>query len=155
MSGNHSSASRQPHTGYTCGIVPPYLLAQLATVRDPQFQAAAAAARRSLLHDRPMREIREVQQLVSTPSIVTVTPGAPPHSAPHPVSSPQRTISDAEGLEVLPGTRVRSEGEPATPDVGVNEAYDGLGHTFALFLEAFSRASIDEIGRASCRERVF
>lgn len=122
-----------------CGIVPPYLLARLATLNDPKFQAAAAAARRSLLHDRPMREVRDVRQLGSTPATPS-TPGTPP------LSTPQRSIYDAAGLETLPGTLVRGEGEPATSDIAATEAYDGLGYTFTMFLDAFSRASIDGAG---------
>jgi len=41
-------------------------------------------------------------------------------------------------------------GEPETGDVSVSEAYDGLGHTFALFWKAFGRDSID--GRAGVLE---
>ncbi|MFT2817780.1 M4 family metallopeptidase [Leifsonia sp. A12D58] len=143
MSGIQSSASRQPHTGHICGIVPPYLLARLATVNDPKFQAAALAARRSLLHDRPMREVRQVQQVQQVQQQIistTSTQGA------QLTSTPQRSIFDAAGRETLPGTLVRSEGEPATSDIAVTEAYDGLGYTFTMFLDAFSRASIDGAG---------
>jgi Zn-dependent metalloprotease len=38
---------------------------------------------------------------------------------------------------------VRSEGDPATGDAAADEAYDGLGATFDLFLEEYGRCSID------------
>ena len=41
---------------------------------------------------------------------------------------------------------VRREGDAPTGDVAVDEAYDGLGATFALFWEAYQRNSIDDAG---------
>ena len=38
-----------PRTHAHCAIVPPYLLARLASLEDPAHQSAAAAARRALL----------------------------------------------------------------------------------------------------------
>jgi Zn-dependent metalloprotease len=62
------------------------------------------------------------------------------------ISRPQRTVSDAARTETLPGRLVRSEGESPVEDEGVNDAYDGLGHTHALYWEVYSRASIDGTG---------
>ena len=60
---------------------------------------------------------------------------------------PQRTIFDCHGLEPPSDPeRVRSEGDPPTDDVTVNEAYDGLGDTYAFFWERFNRDSIDDQG---------
>jgi Zinc metalloprotease (elastase) len=39
---------------------------------------------------------------------------------------------------------VRSEGDPATGDAAADEAYDGLGATYDLFLEEYGRCSIDD-----------
>ncbi|MCC2664534.1 MAG: peptidase thermolysin [Geminicoccaceae bacterium] len=58
----------------------------------------------------------------------------------------QRTIYTARNEEVLPGTAIRAEGAPATGDAAVDEAYDGLGHTFDFFWEVYSRNSIDDEG---------
>ena len=114
------------------GIVPPYLLTQLSTLDREEFREAAEAARRVLAGD-----------LGPNPR-----PTALPSTPPQPVapSSPERTISDAGGTETLPGTAVRHEGEAASDDVAVNEAYDGLGATYELYAEAFDRASIDGAG---------
>lgn len=62
------------------------------------------------------------------------------------LSTPNRFVSDAAGTEILPGRLVRSEGEPPHRDATVNEAYDGLGLTHALFWAVYSRASIDGAG---------
>jgi len=115
------------HSRGSCpGIVPPYLLQHLVASGDADL---AERARRTLVHDsvlrtRPIRPIR--------PAATT--------------AGPQRTIHDAHTGTSLPGEVVRSEGEPATDDQAVNEAYDGLGETWRLFDEAFGRNSIDGNG---------
>jgi Zn-dependent metalloprotease len=72
------------------------------------------------------------------PELPTVLPDAP--------STPDRRISDAEGRETLPGRLVRREGERATGDEAVDDAYDGLGDTHRLFDRVFGRDSIDGSG---------
>jgi Zn-dependent metalloprotease len=47
---------------------------------------------------------------------------------------------------MLPGTPVRSEADPATGDVAVDEAYDGAGVTYDLYWNEFKRNSIDGRG---------
>src|SRR5688572_30198910 len=49
------------------------------------------------------------------------------------VGGKDRVIYDAKNGSSLPGTVVRKEGEGATGDVAVNEAYDGSGITYDLF----------------------
>jgi len=58
----------------------------------------------------------------------------------------RRTIYDAGRGEDLPGRLVRSEGQPPTSDVSVNEAYDGAGQTYDLYHDVFGRNSIDDLG---------
>jgi len=58
----------------------------------------------------------------------------------------QRTIYDAKQGSNLPGSMVRGEGDPASSDPAVNEAYDGCGTTYDLYLNAFGRDSIDNHG---------
>jgi Zn-dependent metalloprotease len=57
-----------------------------------------------------------------------------------------RTIYNAGFGTTLPGTVVRNEGEPPSPDVTVNEAYEGSGYTYDLFMDAYQRNSIDANG---------
>lgn len=61
---------------------------------------------------------------------------------------PLRYIYDAQNRMELPGTRVRSEGEPATGDQAVDEAYEDLGATWTFFYEVFGREAIDNEGGA-------
>jgi Zn-dependent metalloprotease len=111
-------------------IVPPYLLLRIARLKDPRFAAAADAARRSALHDLPFRSTRE--RLTAAMPAGAVKP-----------SGLLRTIFDGGNSEALPGREVRSEGEAATGDAAVNEAYDGLGSTDALFRSEYARAGVD------------
>ena len=115
------------------GIVPPYLLQHLARLDRDDLRPAVQAAQRSLRADLRPRP---------------AGPGILPESASVPVSpsAPDRTISDAGGGETLPGQVVRREGDQPDGDVAVDEAYDGLGATYALFADVFGRASVDGAG---------
>jgi Zn-dependent metalloprotease len=62
------------------------------------------------------------------------------------VGAKERIIYDAKNGSGLPGTVVRREGDPATTDVAVNEAYDGSGLTYDLFSNVYQRNSIDGNG---------
>ena len=117
------------------GIVPPYLLARIAELDDERFATAAQAARHALRYDEPRRAARLNFSLdASNNLVVELTDG------------PNRTIADAQNAETLPGTVVREEGDEPTGDIAVDEAYDGLGATFALFSEVYERNSIDGAG---------
>lgn len=115
------------------GIVPPYLLIRLSELDRDDLREASEAARRALSADLRPR-----------PGGPTALPTRPP--APVPPTTPDRTIGDAEGTEVLPGRTVRGEGDAPTGDLATDEAYDGLGATYDLLAEAFGRASIDGAG---------
>ncbi len=52
----------------------------------------------------------------------------------------------AENGNTLPGKLVRSEGDPASSDPSVNEAYDGAGLTYDLFWRVYGRDSLDGQG---------
>lgn len=67
-----------------------------------------------------------------------VTPPAP--------ATPHRSVHDAEHGTKLPGVLRRGEGQPTHSDESVNEAYDGLGATWALLHEAYGRNSLDDAG---------
>src|SRR5262249_36251345 len=72
-------------------------------------------------------------------------------AAPRPVlaaAPPQvhRSIYTAKNTQTQPGTLVRSEGQGASGDQEGDEAYAGLGATFALYLKNYQRNSIDDHG---------
>lgn len=117
------------------GIVPPYLLARLANLEDPAHRAAAEAARQALAQLEPLHAAR------------SAAPTGPPRGAGTAVVlALRRTISDAGGTQTLPGEPVRREGGSPTGDIAVDEAYEGLGATYALFSEVYGRSSIDDAG---------
>lgn len=124
-------------------ILPPYLLEKVAACTYPEMEHAASAARRSLLHDAPLRDLGDRSLATAAPS-----PGLPATDSTEPGEDPavRRTVSDARRSEQLPGERVRAEGEPATSDDAVDEAYNGLGNTWRLYWEAFGRNSVDGAG---------
>lgn len=119
----------------TQGIVPPYLLTRIAELEAPEFRDAATAAKQTLILDRPRRAARLSFTLDAEQNLVAELSAAP-----------NRTIGDAKNTETLPGAEVRAEGQAAGKDVAVDEAYDGLGATFALYSEVYGRDSIDGKG---------
>lgn len=121
-----------------CTIVPPFLLARIATLEDPRFERAAHSARRSLSAVGHARLDHGRGEHTLPPR--TLRPDEPGRRG-----TTSRTIFDAQGTETLPGVLVRAESGPATDDVSVTEAYDGLGSTFALFWQVFNRDSIDNL----------
>lgn len=115
------------------GIVPAYLLARLA--QSGRFTKAADAARQTLLAGRPQFRARINLSIDENGDLVAELTDAP-----------NRTISDAQNTEQLPGLVVRAEDDAPVDDPAVNEAFDGLGATFELLLAAFGRNSLDGLG---------
>ncbi|MGC5222170.1 M4 family metallopeptidase [Micromonospora sp. DT81.3] len=117
-------------------IVPPYLLAHIAAAAEPRFPKAAQAARATLAVD-PVLNAGRSRLRLSIDGDTLVAENAP---------APDRTISDAEQLEDLPGVVVREEDDGPVGDAAVNEAFDGLGATYDLFWDGYVRDSIDGEG---------
>jgi Zn-dependent metalloprotease len=60
---------------------------------------------------------------------------------------PQRTIYDQQGSESqTPGVVIRVEGQAPSQDEAANQAYEGLGATYAFYWTLFERDSIDAAG---------
>jgi Zn-dependent metalloprotease len=125
--------------GMTPAIVPPYLLSRLASTDEPHLAHAAAAARKTLAIARPVRGARATLTLSIGDDGALVAETAP---------GPERLVFDAQNTENLPGVKVRDEDDPATGDAAADEAFDGLGATFAFFQEAYGRNGIDGNGGA-------
>ncbi len=137
---DHPTVSLGAGTFRRCGVIPPYVLENLAVRGNP---AQAERARRTLAADRVHRTHR-----VGPPGATGGGPGAqlPPPAAPHARPSPRRSVADAEGTSDLPGRTVRVEGQAPTTDAAADEAYDGLGLTWQLFWQVFDRDSLDGKG---------
>jgi Thermolysin metallopeptidase, alpha-helical domain/Thermolysin metallopeptidase, catalytic domain len=124
-----------------CSIVPPYLLEALASSDDPR---AAEHAQATLDVDAELRQSRRTSGLRADRTSRSRAPRK--RLAPGTTAGPVRAIHDAEHGTTLPGTLVRSEGDPDTGDQAVSEAYDGLGGTWQLWQETYGRNSLDGKG---------
>ena len=117
-------------------ILPPHVLVSIASKgssaqRDMAIDALHAAA--------ATRAERQTMMELNQASLLGAMAGA--------VSGGKnRTIYDAKNGSTLPGTVVRKEGDPASSDVAVNEAYDGSGATYDLYNNVYGRDSIDNNG---------
>jgi hypothetical protein len=122
-----------------CTIVPPYMLEAMAASDEPLL---VEHAREALRHDAELRASRRTPTARPTGRRAPRRADVPKaHGA-----GPHRTISDAKGATTTPGTKIRGEGQAPSQDEAVNEAYDGLGATWELWSEAYSRDSLDGKG---------
>ena len=119
------------HSPINC-IVPPYMLKNIATKgTEAQKNLAISTLKTS-------EQMRGQRQALADFTAATFRVAA--------VGGKERIIYDAKNGSGLPGTIVRREGDPATSDVAVNEAYDGSGLTYDLFNNVYNRNSIDGNG---------
>lgn len=114
-----------------CGVIPPHILRRLARAGD----AEASATARSTLEEMQAFARQRERFLINKD---------PYEQGPDVVK--QRNVYDAQHHRTLPGTRVRSESDPQSSDVEVNEAFDGSGVTHDFYLDIFGRRSIDGRG---------
>lgn len=122
-------------------ILPPYLLSRIV-VNGSVEQSQAAL--RSLLIDPTLRLVR-----ASTAGPLTGATSRRRSAANMLTPSPKRTIRDGQHGTQAPGPIVRRrEGDAASGDPAVDEAYDGLGATFDLYWQVYQRNSIDDAGLA-------
>ncbi len=123
------------HGACRCGIVPPHMLESIASNGSATQRAFA---QQTLAVDHQTRAQR-ANSAAATPRNAPPVQGA---GAPH----RNRLIYTAATTSNLPGTLARSEGQGASNDVAINEAYDGLGATFDLYNAVYGRNSIDDNG---------
>ncbi|USV99396.1 M4 family metallopeptidase [Pseudomonas pergaminensis] len=126
---------RQQHRNPIFCLIPPYMLDQIARNGD---KAQREVALRTRAKDSTFRSLRMVVVPAQGPARMALAMGA----------GKRRSIYSAAGTDSLPGTLIRGEGQPASGDAAVDEAYDGLGATFDFFDEVFDRNSIDDAGMA-------
>lgn len=123
------SCSRHDYTRCPiCCILPPHMLENIAVNGNQNQRAWAFHTLNVSAQFRGRREV--VGNIFLSP----------------PAGTKRRTVYDAKNGNNLPGILVRGEGDPASSDVGVNEAYDGAGATYDLYYEVFQRNSIDDKG---------
>lgn len=118
------------HHGINC-FLPPHVLKNIATKGTERQKLLAFATLKTSAQMRGQR-----QALADfIPAAFRVAAG-----------TKERIVYDAKNGSSLPGTPARREGDPATADAAVNEAYDGSGITYDLFNNIYQRNSIDGKG---------
>ena len=114
-------------------FLPPYLLRQIAVSRPEQ----ADWVERMLAHDDHLRLRR------TTPTSPTPTATPPATAA---AVRDAWVVHTANHGSSLPGEVVRRPGDPASGDLAVDEAADGVAASLALFAEVYGRDSYDDAG---------
>jgi Zn-dependent metalloprotease len=114
-------------------IIPPHMLEEIARRGAPEQRDMALETIAVSTRLRSHRDVLSTQiQRAAVGSSIS--------------AGKQRTVYDAKNGSSLPGTKVRGEGDPASTDVGVNEAYDGSGFTYDMYSTIYGRDSIDGNG---------
>lgn len=112
-------------------ILPPHMLQELARNGTA---AQKEMALRNLTLGEQAREDRENLGDAAAMDLVEAAAGK------------ERIVYDAQNGSGLPGTPARGEGDPATGDLAVDEAYDGAGATYDLYFDIYGRNSINNSG---------
>ena len=116
-------------------VVPPHILREIAVRGNDQQRKFALE---TLALDTTHRSHRQALTLTGQTLVKPTKIIRRPHV--------HRNIYTDDHNTNLPGKLVRAEGQPEVPDQSVNEAYDGLGHTFDFYLKVYKRNSIDGAG---------
>jgi Zn-dependent metalloprotease len=114
----------------TCHFIPDYLLAVLATADD---EHAARCGHRTRQIDAALRARRTATTATTAPPVASTTGAAP------------WEVYTAGNADALPGTLVRSAGQPESGDAAVDEAATGVTETLALYAD-LGRSSYDDRG---------
>ncbi len=117
-------------------FIPPYILNRIIAHGSERQRSSAMI---TLTHVRTLRHTPGLSVPSSAAAIL------PTSAQPGQV---QRSIHDAQGKMLLPGMPARLEGQPATGDAAVDEAYDAMGASHDFFWKVLGRDSIDNQGFA-------
>lgn len=112
-------------------ILPPHMLKELARNGTP---AQKEVALRTLTLSEQVREDRENLDDAAAMGLTEDAAGK------------SRIVYDAQNGSSLPGMQVRGEGDPASGDLAVDEAFDGSGATYDLYFDIYGRNSINGTG---------
>ena len=115
-------------------ILPPYILERLAESADTRIRRRAIEA---IAQSAALRATRSTLAAMGAMAAI-----------PSPRGRKHRLVYDAKNgsFANLPGTLVREEGDRATKDAAVNEAYNHSGYTYDFYKRVFDRNSLDDRG---------
>ncbi len=114
-------------------IIPPYIFDAIAENGTPAQREAALESKATSAAIRERRS-GSPDATAGPPTTAESDPGK------------ERLVYTANNGSTLPGNPVRAEGDPPSGDVAVDEAYDGSGDTYDLFMDVYGRDSIDGNG---------
>ncbi|MCP3957287.1 MAG: M4 family metallopeptidase [bacterium] len=117
-------------------ILPPHMIEAVRMRGDAKMRKMCDA-----LH-REAHKARIARQEASPPTAFQAAPRVSRGAIP----MLRREVYDAKKRATLPGTLVRTEGEPSNGDQQADEAYDGAGDTYNLYFEQYQRDSLDGQG---------
>jgi Zn-dependent metalloprotease len=121
----------------TCFVIPPYMAEHLRrTCKDAKVLKALAATARASAR---LRQMRAAFLAVPQPRAALATAVAPKRL---------RRVFDCENSTDLLRRLVRQEGQKASKDKAVDEAYAYSGTTFDFFAKVYGRAGIDQMNMA-------
>jgi Zn-dependent metalloprotease len=124
-----------------CFVVPPHIfdyMSKSAEQQEDRDQANRALAQRAVVHaEREANSLRS-RTMIDAGTFALLAPPA--------VAAVQRKVYTARNTVSVPGTLVRNEGQPASTDIAVDEAYDGSGATWQFYETVFGRNSVDGHG---------
>jgi Zn-dependent metalloprotease len=114
-----------------CFIIPPYMLKEVAKREE------------GAMREHALESLAVSAQLRGQRAVLGLLPQAMTAFA---VGGKSRNVFDAHHTEDLPGKLVRREGDKATRDKAVNEAYTYAGVTYDFYKKIFNRNSVDARG---------
>ena len=112
-------------------IVPPHMLREISLRGTPAQKSMA-------LHSLTLSEQTRIARFTDFARTALMAEGV--------TGGKQRRVYDAKNSTSLPGTLIRSEGQPPVVDIAIDEAYNGAGITYDLFQQIYNRDSIDGKG---------
>jgi len=118
-------------------VVPPDLLKELllkGSLQKPKSALDTLTLDSSLRLARTQNAVRAAALALAPRGLVSSA------------GKPRRAIYDQKHSTTDLGELVRGEGQPATKDASVNQAYDGFGHTYDFYWKVLQRDSIDGAG---------
>ena len=117
-------------------LVPPHMVEAMKLRGNDTIKTLAAQLEEEGVRFRAEREgAAPATAFMDAPKVGGVAP-----------QTVNREVYDAQNASTLPGSLVRSEGSPPSPDNEVNNAYDGAGDVYYLYLQEFKRDSLDGQG---------
>jgi Zn-dependent metalloprotease len=126
------------HSHATCFIAPPDLLARLAEEGTPEQREAALRTLASSASIRTRRALLGslLREGVSRESLAFMLPPG----------GERVTVYDLNhgGTSDLPGKKVRGDGDPASGDEAVDQAYEGAHETYRFYKDVLNRSSVDD-----------